>query len=62
MARKTEQRLSAQARNFSSERLQSALALCFEADLALKGIEGDGGADSDKHSALVLELLLARLA
>jgi DNA polymerase III delta subunit len=55
-------RLAQQARNFSPERLESALALCFEADLALKQIEGDGGAESDKHSELVLELLLAQLA
>lgn len=55
-------RLAAQARNFSVEQIARALKLCLEADLALKGIEGDGGADSNKHPELVIELLLARLA
>lgn len=55
-------RLAAQARNFSVEQIARALRLCLEADLALKGIEGDGGAESNKHPELVVELLLARLA
>lgn len=55
-------RLSAQARNFSVEQVTRALQMCLEADLALKGIEGDGGAESNKHPELVVELLLARLA
>lgn len=55
-------RLGAQARNFSVEQIARALQLCLDADLALKGIEGDGGAESNKHAELVIELLLARLA
>ncbi len=55
-------RLAAQARNFSIEQITQALSECLKADLALKGIEGDGGAESNKHPELVVELLLAKLA
>jgi DNA polymerase-3 subunit delta len=54
-------RLSAQARNFTVEQLTRALEECLKADLALKGVEGDGGADTPKHPELVVEMLLARL-
>jgi DNA polymerase-3 subunit delta len=49
-------RLAAQARNFSSEQLQQALAAALAADLAMKGIEGDGGPPE-----LLIELLVTRL-
>jgi DNA polymerase-3 subunit delta len=49
-------RLGQQARNFSTPQLQSALQNALEVDLALKGIEGDGGTPD-----LLLELLLAKM-
>jgi len=49
-------RLAQQARNFSTPQLESALQAALAADLAMKGIEGEGGS-----SELLLELLVARL-
>jgi DNA polymerase III delta subunit len=54
-------RLATQARNFSVPQLQSALEAALQTDLAMKGIEGDGGADSQKQSELMMELFIARL-
>ncbi len=54
-------RLGAGARRFSQSQLRRALELCLEADLAMKGIEGDGGFDSKTNSAATLEILIARL-
>lgn len=52
-------RLSTQARNFSTPQLIHALEATLSADLAMKGIEGDGGADSKREPELLLELLVA---
>jgi DNA polymerase-3 subunit delta len=52
---------AAQARNFSVPQLQAALEAALEADLAMKGIEGDGGADSKKEPELLLELFVTKL-
>jgi len=57
----TAKRLQGSARRFSSPQLRRALELCQEADLAMKGIEGDGGFDSKTNSAGTLEILMARL-
>jgi len=57
----TAKRLNTSARRFSSPQLRRALELCQEADLAMKGIEGDGGFDSKTNSAATLEILIARL-
>ena len=54
-------RMAAQARNFSTPQLQAALEAALKTDLATKGIEGDGGADSKKESELLLELFIAQL-
>lgn len=54
-------RLAGQARNFSIAQLQAALEAALQTDLAMKGIEGDGGADSAKQSELLLELFIAQL-
>lgn len=54
-------RLSGQARNFSVPQLQRALELALEADLAFKGIEGDGGFEAKRLPGAALELLVARL-
>jgi DNA polymerase-3 subunit delta len=54
-------RFTSQARNFSVPQLQEALQAALEADLAMKGIEGDGGADSKKEPELLLELFVAKL-
>ena len=56
------QKLAAQARQFSTKQLQSALESAFIVDLAMKGIEGDGGGqDSRDSSYLALELFVAQL-
>lgn len=54
-------RLSAQARQFSVPQLEAALGHTLEADLMLKGIEGDGGFESKKAGAASMEILVARL-
>ena len=54
-------RLNSQARHFSMAQLQRALELAFEADLASKGIEGNGGFESRDESKASLEMLVARL-
>ena len=54
-------RFTAQARNFSVEQLQLALEAALATDLAMKGIEGDGGAESKKEPELLLELFMARI-
>ena len=54
-------RLSAQARHFSGAQLSRALELAFEADLAAKGIEGNGGFESRDESKASLEILVAKL-
>jgi DNA polymerase-3 subunit delta len=54
-------RFTNQARNFSVPQLQAALQAALEADLAMKGIAGDGGADSKKEPELLLELFVAKL-
>jgi DNA polymerase-3 subunit delta len=54
-------RLSTQARNFSTSQLVAALEATLSADLAMKGIEGDGGAESKREPELLLELLLAKM-
>ena len=55
--------MNAQVRHFSGEQLRRALELVFEADLALKGIEGDGGFETkDRADAKgSLEILVAKL-
>jgi DNA polymerase-3 subunit delta len=50
-------RLSQQARNFSTPQLRDALEAALQVDLAMKGIEGDGGS-----SEMLLELLITRLS
>ncbi len=54
-------RLNAQARHFSGAQLSRALELAFEADLAAKGIEGNGGFESKDESKASLEILVAKL-
>ena len=54
-------RFTTQARNFSVAQLQDALEAALKADLAMKGIEGDGGADSKKEPELLLELFVAQI-
>ena len=54
-------RLNTSARRFSGAQLRRALELALEADLAMKGIEGDGGFDSKTSSAATMEIFLARL-
>ncbi|MBW3636511.1 MAG: DNA polymerase III subunit delta [Armatimonadetes bacterium] len=54
-------RLGAQSRQFSVSQLQIALENALEADLMLKGIEGDGGFDTKKAPAATIELLIAKL-
>jgi DNA polymerase-3 subunit delta len=54
-------RLASQARNFSTPQLVAILEATLAADLAMKGIEGDGGADSKKEPELLLELFVAQL-
>ncbi|HEX9996721.1 MAG TPA: DNA polymerase III subunit delta [Abditibacterium sp.] len=54
-------RLSTQARQFTVPQLQRALEATLEADLMLKGIEGDGGFESKHASAAAMELLVAKL-
>jgi DNA polymerase-3 subunit delta len=54
-------RLASQARNFSTPQLGAILEATLAADLAMKGIEGDGGADSKKEPELLLELFVAQL-
>ncbi len=55
-------RFTTQARNFSVPQLQEALEAALEADLAMKGIEGDGGGQNSKQEPeLLLELFVAKL-
>jgi DNA polymerase-3 subunit delta len=55
-------RLSTQARNFSTSQIVATLEATLSADLAMKGIEGDGGGpDSRREPELLLELLLAKM-
>jgi DNA polymerase-3 subunit delta len=54
-------KLAAQAKRFTVPQLQRALELAFEADLASKGIEGDGGFESKEASSAGLEILVAKL-
>ena len=54
-------RLNNQARHFSAGQLARALELAFEADLAAKGIEGNGGFESRDESRASLEMLVAKL-
>ncbi|RYG53088.1 hypothetical protein EON80_33080 [bacterium] len=54
-------KLTAQAKRFTVPQLQRALEMTFEADLASKGIEGDGGFESKDASSAGLEILVARL-
>ena len=54
--------LESQARNLSTAKIEHALHLCLEADLALKGIEGDGGLEGKNQSALLVELLITKMA
>ncbi len=54
-------RLGTSARRFSSPQLRRALELALEADLAMKGIDGDGGFDSKTNSSATLEIFLAKL-
>lgn len=54
-------RFTMQARNFSVTQLQNALRSALAVDLAMKGIEGDGGAESKKEPELLLELFIAQL-
>jgi DNA polymerase-3 subunit delta len=54
-------RLNSQARQFTSAQLQKALEGALEADLMLKGIEGDGGFESKKAPGAAMELLVAKL-
>lgn len=49
-------RLAQQARNFTPMQLQGALAAALDVDLAMKGIENDGGTPE-----MLLELFLARM-
>ncbi|HEX8550969.1 MAG TPA: DNA polymerase III subunit delta [Abditibacteriaceae bacterium] len=55
-------KLAQQARLFSPAQLQAALEAALEFDLALKGIEGDGGADSKGMAPLMMDLFVAKLA
>jgi DNA polymerase III delta subunit len=50
-------RLAEQARNFSTEQVEAALQAALAADLAMKGIEGEGGT-----SELLLELAVLNFA
>ncbi|MBV9468289.1 MAG: DNA polymerase III subunit delta [Abitibacteriaceae bacterium] len=50
-------RLAQQARNFSVPQLETAMRAALAADLAMKGIEGDGGSPE-----MLLELLVAQLS
>jgi DNA polymerase-3 subunit delta len=53
-------RLSTQARHFSTPQLVAIMEATLQADLAMKGIEGDGGGpDSRREPELLLELLIA---
>ena len=54
--------LENQARNLSTGKIEHALHLCLEADLALKGIEGDGGLEGKNQSALLVEMLIMKMA
>ena len=54
-------RLGSQARQFSVPQLQKALEATLEADLMLKGIEGDGGFESKHAGGAAMELLVAKL-
>lgn len=54
-------RFTSQARNFSVAQLQAALQAALATDLAMKGIEGDGGAETKKEPDLLLELFVAQL-
>lgn len=54
-------KLGAQARNFSMPQLQNALEALLKTDLAMKGIEGDGGADTRQQPTLLMELLIVQL-
>ena len=54
-------KLAAQAKRFNVAQLSRALELALEADLAGKGIEGDGGFDSKDNSRAGLEILVAKL-
>ncbi len=54
-------RLSNSARRFTLPQLRRALELALEADLAMKGIEGDGGFESKANSAATMEIFLAKL-
>lgn len=55
-------KLAGQARLFSAEQLMDALEAALAVDLALKGIEGDGGAESKATPKLLLDLFIAKLA
>lgn len=55
-------KLAAQARLFSAEQLLQALEAALAVDLALKGIEGDGGGDSKAMPKLLMDLFIAKLA
>lgn len=54
-------KLSAQARNFTLPQLQNALEAALRMDLAVKGIEGDGGFEPKKLAESALELLVVEL-
>jgi len=54
-------RLAQQARGFSTTQLCEAMGAALEADLAIKGIEGDGGGDSKTLPPMLLELFIARM-
>jgi DNA polymerase-3 subunit delta len=55
-------RLAQQARNFTSPQLTAALEAAFETDLALKGIEGDGGTEGKVAPQFLFELFLTKIA
>ena len=49
-------RLAEQAQNFTTEQIQGGLQYALSADLAMKGIEGDGGGAAEEVHAMLLEL------
>lgn len=55
-------KLTTQARAFSPEQLMNALEAALAVDLALKGIEGDGGGDSKAMPKLLLDVFITKLA
>lgn len=54
-------KLMNQSRRFSTLQLQGALEMSLDADLAFKGIQGDGGFESRNAQKASFEILLARL-